>query len=725
MKKISLFIATVFAMAIGGFAQTSEIAPNLIKTPHNSNKAAWDVQLNIPPNPIGSNLAGVIWTGTEFWLARWNAATIYTADATGTSTGSFTIPGVTETRSFTTDGTDIYIGTAGTSIYKINITTKSLTSTINTSVAICRYLTYDPTLDNNAGGFWTGNYSTDITAISMTGATLSTINAATHGLSGIYGLAYDDITTGGPYLWAADQGNGECDLVQLSMTGVPTGLTHQANTDVGASGSLAGGLFICNNFVTGKSSMIGIAQGSSLFSYELSDPLPIDAKMEALNIPVYVAAGNVTISGTVKNNGLNTLTSIDIDWNDGTAHNETFTVNIPSNGTYNFTHGTTLAVIAGNSYTVNVTVNVTSDGNTANNSLTTNASALTSVPKKVNVGEEKTGAWCGWCPRGAVGLANMESENDFIGIAVHNRDPMVVAAYDGKIGTYIPSGYPRGGVDRVVDGNPSPSGFLAMHNARKNTVVPCDVKNVVLAVVGGQLSVSADSEWYGSISGNYRLSCVIVEDDVISVDQTNYYAGGKRAGSMPFPAGKNNSYNFGGASSPAKVPSSDFLGYDHVAVSLSSNNILGTPNSLPTTTVPVGIHSFTFPDVPATVVGNINNAHAIVMVVNANTGEILNAAKSNSIVSVEDIEDAKFQVNIYPNPTQGETTIAFELNGQNTVTLEVYNAMGSLVYTENQGVMNPGSHKLTYDGNSLINGFYFVNLTIGNQVISKKVTVFK
>ena len=314
MKRISLLAASL-ALTIGGFAQTSsncstcEEAPNLIKTNQNYDKALWDIQLDVNPTTAFSpatGLAGAAWTGTEMWVTKWANNALYTANASGVMTGTFTVPGVTGARSITTDGTDMYIGTAATQIYRVHKTTKALLGTINTSVPNCRYVCYDPTLNSNAGGFWVGQYATAITAVSMTGATLSTIAPGTHGLTGIYGLAYDPYSTGGPFLWAFDQGGNGADIVQLTMTGTPTGLVHDATLDLqGGNAGIAGGLFICNNFVTGKNSMIGMCQGASLFSYDLADPLAIDVKMDALTVGQYAAAGNVNITGTIRNTGLN------------------------------------------------------------------------------------------------------------------------------------------------------------------------------------------------------------------------------------------------------------------------------------------------------------------------------------------------------------------------------------------------------------------------------------
>ena len=322
----------------------------------------------------------------------------------------------------------------------------------------------------------------------------------------------------------------------------------------------------------------------------------------------------------------------------------------------------------------------------------------------------------------------MEAQADFIGIAVHNGDAMTISSYDGAIGTYIPGGYPGGGVDRVLDGDPNATSFLSMHNQRKNTIVPCDVKNIVatLNTSTNQISVSAQSEWYGTIPGNYRLSCVLVEDDFNSTNQTNYYAGGGN-GSMAFPTGKNNSYDFGGTSSPSSVPSTAFLGYDHVAKSLSGNSILGQAGSLPASPVPMGVHSYTFANVPSSVISNVAKAHAIVMVVNATTGEILNAEKSTISVinSTDDLAAAQYALNVYPNPTNSVSTISFNLPEANLVTMDVYNTMGSLVYTSGTTNMSQGKQNLSFNGTELPNGIYFVNLTIGNELITKKVSLLK
>ncbi|MBI3133708.1 MAG: T9SS type A sorting domain-containing protein [Bacteroidetes bacterium] len=291
MKKNLPVIFSLFSAASFAQLNTSEMAPVYTgeSVPHTTtvsaetsgDRAFWTIQLDVNVLTINAGLAACYWTGTEFWVAKWSNDTLHTVSATGVVLDSFVVAGVSGTRSITSDGTNMYLGANTTDIYKVDPVTKTLTSTITTSVANCRYVTYDPTLDGGAGGFWAGSWGTDITAVSLTGTTLSAITAATHGLTGVYGMAYDGVSPSGPYLWAYDQATGTstATLVQLSMSGTPTGLVHDTQMDLGTAPpntGLSGGLFVANDFVPGKNTIGGINQGVSLFAYELADLAGVD-----------------------------------------------------------------------------------------------------------------------------------------------------------------------------------------------------------------------------------------------------------------------------------------------------------------------------------------------------------------------------------------------------------------------------------------------------------------
>jgi flagellar hook assembly protein FlgD len=115
------------------------------------------------------------------------------------------------------------------------------------------------------------------------------------------------------------------------------------------------------------------------------------------------------------------------------------------------------------------------------------------------------------------------------------------------------------------------------------------------------------------------------------------------------------------------------------------------------------------------------------MIIDASTGEILNAGKTSVSItsSTQEIADLKYSLNIYPNPTSNLSEISFSLEEGNSVKMEVYNSLGSLVYSENAGVLNQGKQRMSFNGSNLNNGLYFINLTIGNEVISKRLILSK
>jgi hypothetical protein len=258
----------------------------------NTSQALWDVQLQADLVPI--NVVSVVYTGTEFWVGRYTTDTMYTLDNTGTVTSTFVVTGVgTGTngiRGLTYDGTNIF-ATVGTDkkIYKINPVTKTLVSSVTASTVAfnLRGIAFDSTANAGAGGFWVSAFNSDFVLVSRTGAILQTIPLATHTLVGVYGIAFDPYTAGGPYLWAHDQEDGtqsKIKRVKIS-TGMLDGPNHDINVDFG-SAAIAGSLSITWRYQPGSFSIIGIGQQapSLLFAYELNDFLlpSVDASADSI-----------------------------------------------------------------------------------------------------------------------------------------------------------------------------------------------------------------------------------------------------------------------------------------------------------------------------------------------------------------------------------------------------------------------------------------------------------
>jgi immune inhibitor A len=247
----------------------------------------WSIHFNWDATSVtgaGANAGAVFIPALdEFWTSRWNGNLLHRWRRDGTLIGSFTVDGVSGVRGMTFDGTNVYASSASTTIYIINPDSRAKVGTITSPVS-ARYVAYDPTASGGEGGFWVGDYYSDATLISRTGATLRTLDYSALGSSTNYGAALDNISAGGPFLWFWGQGSGGGTpqiLTQVSLaTGLPTGVTHDVATDVGqgVGTPLAGGLFFATGIVAGKATLGGILQGAPnrLFGYEIADaPLPI------------------------------------------------------------------------------------------------------------------------------------------------------------------------------------------------------------------------------------------------------------------------------------------------------------------------------------------------------------------------------------------------------------------------------------------------------------------
>ncbi|MBO6296231.1 MAG: hypothetical protein J6M54_01765 [Prevotella sp.] len=98
-------------------------------------------------------------------------------------------------------------------------------------------------------------------------------------------------------------------------------------------------------------------------------------------------------------------------------------------------------------YTVNIKKVNGADNNSADATGSSVANIFVDVPVHRAVLEEYTGTWCGYCPRGFVGLELMNEyyPTNFIGISYHNGDPMEITAdFPSPV-----SGFPNAWLDRV------------------------------------------------------------------------------------------------------------------------------------------------------------------------------------------------------------------------------------------------------------------------------------
>ncbi|MBX2990433.1 MAG: T9SS type A sorting domain-containing protein [Bacteroidetes bacterium] len=79
----------------------------------------------------------------------------------------------------------------------------------------------------------------------------------------------------------------------------------------------------------------------------------------------------------------------------------------------------------------------------------------------------------------------------------------------------------------------------------------------------------------------------------------------------------------------------------------------------------------------------------------------------------------------YPNPFNPSTTIKFAIPLKEHVTLKIYNTIGQLVATLQDGELNAGSFEATWNASNMASGVYFYRLQAGNFSQAKKLVLLK
>ncbi len=77
----------------------------------------------------------------------------------------------------------------------------------------------------------------------------------------------------------------------------------------------------------------------------------------------------------------------------------------------------------------------------------------------------------------------------------------------------------------------------------------------------------------------------------------------------------------------------------------------------------------------------------------------------------------------FPNPFGNRTTLAYDMSAPGHVTLEVFDLLGRVVRTVEDGPRGAGRREVEIDANGLPSGIYFVRLTAGNVSKSRSISV--
>ena len=535
-------------------------------------------------------------------------------------------------------------------------------------------------------------------------------------------------------IWGGTSYDGEALTVEASTDGGTTWTLVQA---VAAAADVSwGSTTIDLSSLTGAATNLAFhyddaAQwnyGAAIDNVSVFIPSPDNAALTAITTGTTQETGAmVDITGTVTNVGANAITAIDITWN-GNTDNLTG-LNIAPLATYDFTHSMQFTVADG-STTIAVSVDAVNggaDSDASDNSASIDVAGVLFIPAKRILFEEATGTWCGWCPRGHVFMEYMEDTySDFLGVAVHNSDPMTNTAYDAGFAGLI-GGYPSGAADRnPAYADTDPSDFEAAYLALQSEIAPAeltvDQSMVTFDEVTRELVVPVSAEFVVAMNGDYRLGMIMTENDVTGTsagyDQTNYYSF------------ETNNLALTGAghdwqAEPAAVPAADMV-YDHVGRE-TVGGFTGMSGSLPAAIASGDVLTYTFTyTIPAE--WEAGNMHFIVVLQdneNSTTGQILNAVGGTVPATVANnnlLADNK--VSVFPNPASDVSYVRVDLEETADVSISIFNNLGQAVYNRELSQLT-GDMVVPVNSSNFAAGIYHVNVTIDGKFITKKLVINK
>jgi len=442
MKRFT-FLTFLMLFAAFVFAQT-EVAPykGASSPLQKSTTNVWTVQFgsNISTQLWGPGTYGIESDGTYLYITKWASNKFYKLTTAGALVDSFSVTGTLTggIRDLAYDGTYFYGGSNSNVIYKMDFVSKTIVSTITLPSGFAvRHIAYDPTANSGAGGLWVGPWNTQGPRLySMTGAYLDSIPAANIGAYSASGSAFDNVSSGGPYLWLYSQATaGGNDLIQMKLSTKQKVLVHDLTAEIPSiNGVISGGLFQKTNLISGTTTLGGLVQGSAIWGVDLASTTPPlnGMNINTLNLMSAVQVNTPqTLAGMLTNSGSTPVTSMNLNYsvNGGANVTQALTgLNISGLATYNYSHTTIWTPAATGTYTIKLWASdINGNATLSSDTITKTVNVMANLVFKKVVLEEYTGIHCVYCPDGHK-IANAYK-------ALHPNDVFLINIHQGSFAT--------------------------------------------------------------------------------------------------------------------------------------------------------------------------------------------------------------------------------------------------------------------------------------------------
>ncbi len=337
--------------------------------------------------------------------------------------------------------------------------------------------------------------------------------------------------------------------------------------------------------------------------------------------------------------------------------------------------------------------------------------------KKVVV-EDYTGAWCGYCPEGALILKDLIHNNDpnVIGIANHNADMLEVADGITLDNGFNVSSYPSGTIDRFKFSDQSTvqmSRNLWVDKTQirvsESAIASVSFYNLVFDSTSRIFDVDVTVVFTAGDPTTYpkTINLGIVEDSIegtvgiVGLEQHNYIS--SIGGSILNPWFHNHTLRdwlSGAWGQGGIIPASPIIGDVYTKHY--------------TDTIPMG--------------WDINQIHLVAYAAHNGTlvtqrdilnAEIMKLYTPVDHTSMQDINAPIQQISVYPNPSSNISNIQFDLKENVHLQMKVYDMQGNLVSSPVNAFYNKGIHTIQWDltndiGTKLNAGNYIIKLDTEN-----------
>ncbi len=464
-----------------------------------------------------------------------------------------------------------------------------------------------------------------------------------------------------------------------------------------------------------------------------------DASVVASNInsnQYYGVGVPYTITANVDNFGADTLKSFNLNWtvNGSSAKIDNVTgasiASTPSIHYDSVTHTVKWTPSAIGSYTMKLWADNLNSGNADQNHLNdtliiSNIQVIDSVQPKMVMFEEFMQASCDPCLNAAPNLdsvmANTMSYNiparyhmDFPGTDYMNQETDNIFVVNRQ-NYYGVNAIPDAKLDGSIDVNPAAVSSANIKSEQiKGSPFKIKITSCTYDVTLNQYSLAA------TITGYSNISAGCVAQTLLTIDTIKYAADQSTEDPVSY-------FGAGGY-----YPSSWLqyvLNFPQVVVDMlptSSGTTLTafTPGSSQTINVSWTKNRPWGAD-PKTYLYDSVGSHMTVFIQDNTTQYIYQAATAvpTSFVGINELSNNAGSMDVYPNPSNSNTYVVYNLNQGQNVTIEVWNELGQKLMNLNNGEQTAGKHEVVINRGDLQPGMYFVRMITSHGIAVQKLEI--